>query len=273
MAAARSLVVTLNPIEVLRHFRHRAHAEHIGTVDDGAAAFAAWTAAHGDGVVAGPFRGMRYPRRWGDASAPAKWLGSYERELAESVEAMIARNPVRVVVVGSADGYYSVGFSLRLPEARIEAFDPEWLARINTVRLARLNGSGVRLALHGLATPERLSRVLGHGSALVICDCEGGEDILIDPVRAPALARCDLIVEIHEREDKTVGARIAARFPDHRVEWIESRVRDMTAYPALLQLPEPLRRLVVREFREFGERWLVLRAPCGTDAPAEDHGA
>lgn len=265
--------MTLNPIELLRQFRHRAHAEHLSTVDDGATAFAAWMAAHGNVVVAGPFLGMRYPRRWGDASAPAKWLGSYEHELAGPIETMIARNPLRVVVIGSADGYYSVGFSLRLPHARIDAFDPEWVARINTLRLARLNGSNTRLALHGLATTERLSRVLGHESALIVCDCEGGEDILIDPVRTPALERCDLIVEVHEREDKTLGSRIAARFPNHRIEWIESRERSMTAFPALLLLPEPVRSHIVREFREFGERWLVLRAPGRTGETAENRGA
>jgi hypothetical protein len=247
-------------LEPLRQLRHRAHADDLANDNGGAAAIRAWRAVHGEKVVTGPFAGMQYPARWGDASAPAKWLGSYEEEIAPAITQLIDRQPDLVVIIGSADGYYSVGMARRLPHARVEAFDTEWIARRNTARLASANGVST-VAVHGTATRFRLAEVLRSGARrpLVISDCEGAEDSLIDPAPVPSLASCDLLIELHEREQPALGNRIAARFPTHRHEFIHTRDRDVTKYPALEPLSAELRSCIVREFR-YAQRFLVLTA-------------
>jgi len=137
------------------------------------------------------------------------------------------------------------------------------VARWNTRRLARINGANVRV--HGEATPESLGAVLTGQHALVVCDCEGYEDVLLDPSRVPALAKCDLLVELHEVGHPGMGERIAARFAGAMVEFIYTRDRDLNDYPALSAVAEPLRPFIVREFR-YAQRWMIITRPappCG----------
>jgi len=214
-----------------------------------------WREVCADVVHGGPFAGMLYPPRWGDGSAPAKLLGSYEDELHPAVAALVARAPRQVVVVGSAEGYFTVGLARLLPSAQMDAFDTDVVARWNTRRLARLNGVSVRV--HGAATPESLAGTLTGQHAFIVCDCEGYEDVLLDPDRIPALAQCDLLVELHEVGRPGMGERIAARFPGAKVEFVHTRDRDLRDYASLAAIAEPLRPFIVREFR-YAQRWLVI---------------
>ena len=77
----------------------------------------------------GPFRGMRYPERAsvGSALVP-KLLGSYERELQPVLEDILAREHSEIVDIGCAEGYYAVGLALRLPAARVFAYDTNVMA-------------------------------------------------------------------------------------------------------------------------------------------------
>jgi hypothetical protein len=257
-----------NSLEPLRQLRHRAHAERLANDGGGRAAIVEWRATCRDKVVAGLFSGMRYPARWGDASAPAKWLGSYEEELWHPIKALLDRDLARVVVIGSADGYYSVGTALAVPGVRVDAFDPEWLARRNTTLLARENGVADRVVTHGLATIASLNAILGPAPqrTLVISDCEGAEDELIDPVGVPAFSTADLVVELHEEEDSSLGDRIAARFPSHTKAFVVSQHRDVSRYPSLATIDRVHHPFIVREFR-MAQRWLALTAPRTPGSP------
>ena len=240
--------------------RHRAHAARLAQVGGGRDAMRQWQLAHGHLVAAGPFRGTVYTPRWGDASALGKLVGSYESELHPVIDDLLRRAPDRIIVIGSAEGYYSVGCARAVPTARIDAFDTDALARWNTLRLAKDNGVGRRVHVHGEANPETLTAVLSRGPALIICDCEGYEDILLNPERIPALAACDILVELHEQQHEHLGEEIAARFPGSVAAFILSADRVVADYTSLAAISEPLRSLALREFR-YAQRWLVLRAP------------
>ena len=242
-------------VETARALKHRAHAHRLARRGEGGRAMDAWRAVCADTVRGGPFAGMRYPPRWGDGCAPAKWLGSYEDEVLPALVALTKRAPRQVVVVGSADGYFTVGLARALSDAQVDAFDTDVVARWNTRRLARLNETKVRM--HGAATPESIAAVLTAAHTLVICDCEGYEDVLLDPTRVPALAHCDLMVELHETGQPAMGERIAARFSGAKVAFIHTRDRDVEDYPALTAIAEPLRPYVVREFR-YAQRWMMI---------------
>ncbi len=106
---------------------------------------------------------------------------------------------MNVVDIGCDEGYYAVGMAMRLPRARVYAFDINSQAQHDCAQMAVLNNVQDRVVIGGECTWEGLQQLLKPGD-LVICDCEGCEAALMDPAKAPALARAFLIVELHDSE-------------------------------------------------------------------------
>lgn len=252
------------PGRALLAWRSRARAERLldaRGVRNAAAAIA--TAVHGT-VAEGPFSGMRYPRRLGDIVHAPKLLGSYERELHAAVAAFVARGPELVINIGSGDGYYAVGLARRLPGATVVAVDPDPLAQRACRATARLNGAEQRLKhtqrvdSHDL---ERLLAAAGDVPALCVVDCEGYEDLLLDPVRARRLLDCDLLVETHDFAAPGVTSRLLARFAgSHVIERIECAPRDPAAYPALAAVAPAQHASLLDEYRHMPQSWLAMTA-------------
>lgn len=256
-AAGRSLLA----------WRTRARAERLlerRGVGDAAADLAGRV---GDAVAAGPFRGMRYPRRFGDIVHIPKLIGSYEAELHRTVERLVSRAPGLIVNVGSGDGYYAVGLARRLPRAVSYAVDPDPLAQRACRETAVLNGVArhvrhlVRLdagALERLLVGAGLSDGVG---ILLVVDCEGFEDDLLDPARAPSLRGVDLLVETHDFARAGVMARLLERFgATHHVERIEVAARDVGAYPALRGVDAGVATALLEEYRHLPQSWLAMTA-------------
>jgi len=232
-----------------------------------------------DIVSAGPFRGLHYPRHRGDIVHLAKLLGAYERELHVAVERLILRQPRLIVNVGSGDGYYAVGLARRLSAAgvttRVVAVDPDPLAQRACRATARRNVVADMVVPMVRVDTAMLERLLRQARAaesarlpeappsrsLVLVDAEGFEDALLDPVRAPALAQTDLLVETHDFAAPGVTARLTARFErTHDVERIEVAARDAADFPLLAGEPAAVSAGLVDEFRHQPQSWLVLTA-------------
>ena len=76
-------------------------------------------------MIEGPFKGVRYiDTAQGSAYIP-KLLGIYERELTPQIEDLISLQPVLIVDLGAAEGYYAVGLAMRLKSAQVIAFEME----------------------------------------------------------------------------------------------------------------------------------------------------
>ena len=124
-----------------------------------------------------------------------KLLGTYERELAEYLEEAATLPFDTVVDIGAAEGYYAVGLALRLRNAQVIAFEMEPSAQELIRRLAQLNGVESRVALEGFCTCEKLSAALkDSGKTMLVCDAEGGEFTLLDPMTIPRLRECHILV-------------------------------------------------------------------------------
>jgi hypothetical protein len=206
----------------------------------------------GGTVQRGPFRGMRLHADLPDTSA--KVLGSYECELDEAVERLLAAAPEQVVNVGCSDGFYAIGCALRLPGIRALAFDSsEWMQELTRANAA-LNELGVEVA--GTLDCAALERLVAAGRTLVVCDCEGCEFALLDPKSVPSLRSATLLVELHDIDGSPdeLLARFAAT---HGVSLIESRPRDRDAYPELAGLSDHDRGLAVFE-RPEPQQWAVF---------------
>lgn len=211
-------------------------------------------------VTAGPFAGLRYPD-WGltgvDLYAP-KVLGSYERELHAAVEAAIADQPPAVVVIGSAEGYYAVGLARRLPGARVLSYDTNPDRGRHVGEIAALNEVAVEAHAEE-CTHETLRDVLVP-RALIVCDCDGCEDVVLDPQAVPALRECSLIVEAHDLLKPGITDRLRAAFdPTHDIEVVPTRQRFVDDHPELGDIPLVTRQLAISEFRGAPMWWLVLR--------------
>lgn len=218
---------------------------------------------HGLVVQQGPFAGMRYPRYAvgrGELVVP-QLLGAYERELHPAFERVIARGYEQVVDVGASDGYYAVGLALEMPQATVRAFEMnDFPARVCRA-LAEENGVAGRIDLRGLATIDEL-RAVPDRDSFVLCDCEGGEDELMDPAAVPLLARSDLIVELHEFAVPGIEATIERRFgATHDIEIVPTSKSYIGEFPKLMDLPGVSymdREIGVSEFRPVPMKWAVL---------------
>lgn len=216
-----------------------------------------------DRVRRGPFAGLEYPRRRGDIVHAAKLLGAYECELHDAIGALVVRAPGLVVNIGSGDGYYVVGLARLLPHATSIAVDPDPLAQRACAATAAANGVSERLSHLVRVDAAGLGALLGasRAPALTVVDCEGFEDELLDPVRAPALARTDLLIETHDFARAGVTARLTERFAaTHHVRRIEVAARDVGEFPELAALPTHIATGLLDEFRHHPQSWLACTA-------------
>ena len=217
--------------------------------------------SHGLRVSAGPFTGLTFPRAAvGYGPLASKLVGAYELELHAAVEAAIAAGPGLVVDVGSAEGYYAVGFARRLPHATVVAFDGDPEARRLTRLSAKANGVESRVHARGLATADGLASLPLGPDALLIVDCEGSEDALLDPDRVPALRRTPMIVELHEHLVDGVGERVAGRLQrSHRITTIAATDRASLELGATADpWSSRERAALLDEGRPPGMSWLVM---------------
>jgi len=222
-------------------------------------------------VLLGPFAGMRYPfgflPRGIFVGAPQ--AGTYESELHETIEGVVAAAPAALVNIGSAEGYYAIGLARRLPHLRVIAFEADPGLRSAAGQLAALNDVADRVELRGTCTPEELGRVnpLGEvdaefaaGSVCVIIDCEGCEAELADPERVEWLRRASLLVELHTAIDAAIEQRLVERLSaTHETTVVRARPPWAGRWPELSRLRGLRaidRELLVAEFRHGGQDWI-----------------
>lgn len=215
---------------------------------------------HGLVVLDGPFAGMRYVPEAAGSSLLPKLLGSYEAELHQTLATIIGSGSRTIIDVGCAEGYYAVGLALKMPGARVFAYDIDPRARRLCEELARVNGVSERVVVGKECDREQLEKSLDDRS-LVICDCEGYELELLDPGRVLKLYVSDVLVELHDFIDRTISPTIISRFArTHDISLVSSLDRDPSTYSPLESFSDWDQRVAVAEFREEQMQWAFMRA-------------
>ncbi len=215
----------------------------------------------GPTVQSGPFQGMRFATQSAEGCYAPKLLGCYEQEL----HPVIARTPRRgyrqVINIGCAEGYYAVGLARLLPQARVHAFDTNPAAQTLCAKLATLNGVADRIITGSTVDGAAIGRLID-GPTLIVCDCEGCEYAVLDPLATPALAMADLIVELHgTRGDAARGNAFVDRFrPTHQVQVIPHAGRDPATIPGIAMLSQLEQFYATWETRSEPTPWAVLQA-------------
>ncbi len=211
-------------------------------------------------VQAGPFQGMRYPapNAYSRHAIP-RLMGCYEEELHPALFRCLADRSIRRFVdIGSADGYYSVGFAFA-GQRKVHAFEIDPFERRYTRLMARLNRVEHLVELDGWCGPEELKRICRDRS-FILCDCEGYEAELFPRPVAEALHHSDLIIELHEVAPGHPNSHFLEHFSEtHHLEYITARPRLAANCPAMTRLGL-LDDGLVSEFRQPEQRWAVLTA-------------
>ncbi len=177
----------------------------------------------GENVLAGPFSGMRLTKEALSGHFAPALLGSYEWELHDTIEKVIAHQYKQVLNIGCSYGYYSVGLAKRMPEAKVMAFDIDPIARVKCGSMIAANGVEGRVTVGERFNGEDFARLSGP-ETLVIMDIEGGEMDLLNVESYPALKGMDVIVELHDCYNPAISKTIADRFSaTHKVEIIPNR--------------------------------------------------
>ena len=184
-------------------------------------------------VRSGPFQGMKYTSKSAGSVLIPKLLGIYERELHPVLEYAISR-PFQVIVdIGAGEGYYCVGLARRIPQTRVIAYEMDEAGRRLMKEMASLNHVSDQLEIRGLCTMEEMNSVLDASvPTLVICDAEGAEAYLLDPLRVPALVSMHILVELHDCVLGGVSDVMHSRFQaTHEIERIWQEDRSSSDFP------------------------------------------
>ncbi len=223
-----------------------------------------WTT--GSRVHTGPFAGMRYihPALGVQSSAYCpKLLGTYEQELHQLVEGLrTGPSYSHVINIGAGEGYYAIGLARCLPQSRMTAYEADAESRVILRRMAELNGVAARMTVRESCSPSRLQGEMGgSGKTLIVCDVEGAEQELLDPIAIPALAHADILVELHDFLIPGISDVIRQRFTGtHQVTEIPALPRQLADWPPSLSLPKAYRRTALSEYRPGGMRWFWMKA-------------
>lgn len=165
------------------------------------------------GVLAGPFKGMKYPEIAATGGAPwPKLLGAYESELHQHVEKLKTKRHDVIVNVGCAEGYYAVGFARARPESMVYAFDISDTAQKLCTAMALCNGVSDRVIVDGECSADRLARMDLGNYSLVISDCEGFEKKLFTADSVKNLRHSDVLIEAHDFLDRSISPYLISLF-------------------------------------------------------------
>lgn len=213
----------------------------------------------GNIVHSGPFAGMTYFDAAEGALLP-RLIGCYEAELQPTLLKMREDNYETVIDIGCAEGYYAVGLSKLFPYTQIYAHDISEIAQQACKKLAAANGVSDRVVVSGIFDGNSLKKHLGK-KTLVVCDIEGAEIELLDPIKYPALKEVDLIVEVHECFKPGLVQTMAERFShSHDIEWFWQSPNAQRVLPEWLEHLSHLDQILCTwEWRIGPTPWAVMR--------------
>ena len=185
--------------------------------------------------------------------AAPKFLGTYEMELHGCIERAIELAPRYILNVGCAEGFYAVGFAMRLPDSQIFAADADPKALRATLRNAKLNNVQSRVYGVGIVKPRQFDTYLKPDASLLVMDCEGAEFTLLNPDNDPILLRTHILVEVHPEFGSELD--IIARFTQtHRPKTINQISR---SEPATRPIPG-IDFVRAADERRGRDRWVFL---------------
>jgi hypothetical protein len=211
-------------------------------------------------VQNGPFEGMIYHERIAGVVPTHKLLGVYEKELWPVINTICRTDYSCIVDIGAADGYYVVGLARRISGAKVIAYEAQVQLHRLIRELAASNCVSDQIEINGTCDAESLSAALdGKGRCLIVCDIEGAEEVVLDPMRVPVLGTSDILVEIHDHLCPEVSCKLIDRFQvTHDIAEIESVARTREDYPFSHSGDVDLLVQAMNECRDPANKWFWM---------------
>lgn len=215
-------------------------------------------------VAQGPFRGMKLVNATFGSALMPKMVGSYELEIQKDIEDLLRNNYRHFMDIGAAEGYYAVGMAMLMADrgTKTYAYDIAPESALAVGQAAEWNGVTGAIEMRDLCRHTDFE-MAKNGRALVICDIEGAEKELLDPVAAPGLRLCDIVVEVHDGPDgQGIRNLLLERFRNsHHIAHRTASLRKPRDLGWLRwMLPRELGGSAMQEGRDFGIDWLVMHA-------------
>lgn len=213
-------------------------------------------------IAKGPFSGMKYIFNTHGSALTPKILGCYERELHPFMNEIIGKKYQKIIDIGAAEGYYAVGLAYSYLKAghskfRIHAFDTNERALQSLKKLAVLNNVEDYMEIQHLCTHQEINN-LSKKDSFLICDIEGAETEVLDPIKASSLYHTDMLVELHDGNDFYITDVLRQRFEkSHNLKVVHFSKRKLHQAPRWL-LFNKLKRASIDEGRTKGLKWMYL---------------
>lgn len=214
---------------------------------------------NGNRVASGPFKGLEYVEKAYGSQLFPKLLGTYEKELHPIIEHIFGRTYEKFINIGAGEGYYAVGVAMRMPSTLVVCFERHRASQRLLKKVAKKNRVSDQIHLIGCCTPRLLSQVLPPARdthILIICDVEGAEIELLQPLTVPGLSSADILVELH---GTAISEEIRRRFEStHIITCILSQPRTLKDWPPQVIVDEQYRAECLSEYRGQSEWfWMV----------------
>jgi hypothetical protein len=211
-------------------------------------------------VQAGPFKSMQYVDMAVGSSYFHKLVGSYEAVLHPTIERIRGKKFDTVLDIGSAEGYYLIGFGRFYKDAHLVGFEIEEKGRQLTEEMYTMNHLTNKLTLLGEATAKNITPYITNHT-LLVCDCEGGELDILDPVTSPELLTVDMaIIELHDFIRPGIQESLTNRFKaTHSVTIVPFVLADPKDFPFLASVSNKKDLYELRRERGWQEQnWMIL---------------
>jgi len=213
-------------------------------------------------VQTGPFIGSYLIPRymWGDGDTAAKLLGVYEEELHQFIEHSISKLPDLIINIGSAEGYYSIGYARRLPKSTVIAVDIEPSAASIIRDVAMANDVKNLIILTETVDATWIEeKCKNSNSPLLVMDCEGAEINILDINLSPALSKSSIIVECHDCMNPIITETLIQRFCNtHDIKLANQASKDPYKFEFLKHLSDCDKWALIHEGRPSSMNWLYM---------------
>ncbi|MFH1188282.1 MAG: hypothetical protein V1652_00350 [bacterium] len=211
-------------------------------------------------VQAGPFKGMLYVDKAIGSSYLHKLIGSYEAILHPHINMFKNKDFDTILDIGSAEGYYLIGFGIMFPNAHLVGFEIEEDGRNLSDKMYQKNNLKNKITLLGEATKENVSSFIT-SKTLLICDCEGGELDILDPKTFPTFLDIDTaIVELHDFIRPGIKKVLIERFEDtHSITIVPFALANPKEFPFFADIKNKKDLYELRRERGCQEQeWMIL---------------
>jgi hypothetical protein len=211
--------------------------------------------ALGRGIVEGPFKDTRMSLRTSWNAPICLFVGAYEKELHPIWDNINPQRISTVWVIGAAEGYYACGFAKKWG-VKVLAYETSDISRAVLLKNIKLNGVEENVEIFGKCEPADFKAGLERQAPdLILCDIEGGEDVLFSDEILGLLGKTKLVVELHPPYG--LRERVKSLMRTHEVQIIDPVQRTLADYPYDDWIPPEIKLKWLNEGWPFSTPWLI----------------